>query len=108
RASEMCLSGKLYTGREAHEMGLVDRLVPHEQLLDAAFDLARTMAANPAPQLRWIKQLLSENGCATDLTKVQELEGHFLQQAYTSPEHMEAVAAFLEMLPPNFRGLSRA
>ncbi|HEX7035420.1 MAG TPA: enoyl-CoA hydratase-related protein [Pseudomonadales bacterium] len=108
RASEMCLSGKLYTGREAHELGLVDRLVPHEQLLDTAFDLARTIAANPAPQLRWIKQLLSENGCATDLTKVQELEGQFLQQAYASPEHKEAVAAFLEKRPPNFRDLPRA
>jgi enoyl-CoA hydratase/carnithine racemase len=104
RASEMCLTGRLYTAREAFDMGLVDHLVPHEQLLEKAMELATTIAANPAPQLRWIKQLISENGCATDLTQVQRREGELLQQAYASAEHKEAVAAFLEKRPPDFRG----
>ena len=103
RASEMCLTGRLYSAREAHEMGLVDRLIPHEQLLDKAMEMARLIAANPAPQLRWIKQLISANGCATDLDAVQAREGALLQQAYLSPEHKEAVAAFLEKRTPDFR-----
>jgi enoyl-CoA hydratase/carnithine racemase len=107
RASEMCLTGRLYSAREAHDMGLVDHLIPHEQLLDRALELAGTIAANPGPQLRWIKQLVSENGCATDLTEVQAREGALLQQAYRSPEHKEAVAAFLEKREPDFRGLTR-
>jgi len=103
RASEMCLTGRLYSAREAHAMGLVDHLVPHDQLLDKALELAGLMAANPAPQLRWIKQLISENGCATDLEVVQRREQEFLQQAYASPEHKEAVAAFLEKRAPDYR-----
>jgi enoyl-CoA hydratase/carnithine racemase len=103
RASEMCLTGRLYSAREAHEMGLVDRLVPHEQLMYKAMEMASLIAANPAPQLRWIKELISANGCATDLDAVQAREGALLQQAYLSPEHKEAVAAFLEKRAPDFR-----
>jgi enoyl-CoA hydratase/carnithine racemase len=108
RASEMCLTGRLYSAREAHAMGLVDHLVPHEQLLDKALELAGAMAANPAPQLRWIKQLISENGCATDLEAVQRREQERLLQAYASPEHKEAVAAFLEKREPDYRRLRRS
>lgn len=103
RASEMCLTGRLYSAREALDMGLVDHLIPHQQLLDKALEMARLMAANPAPQLRWIKELISANGCATDLDAVQAREGALLQQAFASPEHKEAVAAFLEKRPPKFR-----
>ncbi len=103
RASEMCLTGRLYSAREAHDMDLVDHLVPHEQLLDEATRLAGTIAANPARQLRWIKQLITENACDRDLERVQRREVELLQQAYTSPEHKEAVAAFLEKREPVFR-----
>jgi len=103
RASEVCLTGKIYTAREAREMDLVDHLVPHEQLLDEAMALAKTIAANPSPQLRWIKQLLSANACETDLNAVQEREMALLQQAYATPEHKEAVAAFLEKRAPDYR-----
>jgi enoyl-CoA hydratase/carnithine racemase len=103
RASEMCLTGKLYSAREAHDMGLVDHLVPHEQLLDKAMELATTIAANPGPQLRWIKELISANGCATDLGEIQGREMALLQQAYATPEHKEAVAAFLEKRQPDYR-----
>lgn len=103
RASEMCLTGRLYSAREARDMGLVDHLVPHEQLMEQAMELAAAIAANPAPQLRWIKELISANGCATDLTAVQQREMELLQQAYATPEHKEAVAAFLEKREPDFR-----
>ncbi|MFU8816528.1 MAG: enoyl-CoA hydratase/isomerase family protein [Pseudomonadales bacterium] len=103
KASEMCLTGRLYTAREAHDMGLVDHLIPHEQLLGKALELARSIAANPGPQLRWIKQLLDDNGCASDLEAVQQREQALLQQAYATPEHKEAVAAFLEKREPDYR-----
>jgi|TARA_Y100001933_G_scaffold260327_3_gene312143 2-(1,2-epoxy-1,2-dihydrophenyl)acetyl-CoA isomerase len=103
RASEMCLTGRLYTAREAKDMDLVDHLVPHEQLADKAQELGELIAANPAPQLRWIKELISANGCATDIAEVQRREGELLEKAYASPEHKEAVAAFLEKREPDFR-----
>jgi enoyl-CoA hydratase/carnithine racemase len=108
RASEMCLTGKMYPASEAHAMGLVDHLVADDALMDKAMDLARAIAANPGPQLRWVKQLLTENGCATDLDEVQRLEGKLLQQAFASPEHKEAVAAFLDKRTPDFIGARAA
>ena len=62
RASDMCLTGKLYSGEEAYNLGLVDRLVPHDQLMSEACALAQEIAGNPAPHLRWVKELLTSNG----------------------------------------------
>ncbi len=103
KASEMCLSARLYSGREAFEMGLADRLVPAEKLLDEATALAREMAANPSPHLRWVKELLTANGSETDIAKVQQREGEVLAKAYVSAEHKEAVDAFLAKRKPNFK-----
>lgn len=103
RASEMCLTGRLYPAAEAFEMGLVDRLVADDELLPAAQELAATIAANPAPQLQWVKELLTQNGCETDLALVQEREMARLEEAFLSPEHKEAVAAFLEKRTPDYR-----
>jgi enoyl-CoA hydratase/carnithine racemase len=96
RASEMCLSGRLYGAVEAYEKGLVDALVPHDELLLRALALAGEIAENPAPQLRMIKQLLTRNGSATDLTAVQRAETAMLRECWKSPEHHAAVRSFLE------------
>jgi enoyl-CoA hydratase/carnithine racemase len=104
RASEMCLSGRLYAADEAYEKGLADRLVAHDDLLDQATALAREIGAQPAPQLRMIKQLLTRNGSATDLADVQRAETALLRECWKTPEHAEAVRAFLDKRPPNFRG----
>ena len=103
RASEMCLTGRLYSGQEAYDQGLADRLVPHADLMSEAKSIASTMAANPAPHLRWVKELLSLNGSETDIQRVQQREGEALQKAYASREHKEAVTAFLEKREPQFK-----
>jgi enoyl-CoA hydratase/carnithine racemase len=103
RASEMCLSGRLQGAEEAYRQGLVDRLVPADTLLDESLALAREIGANPAPQLRMIKQLLTRNGSATDLADIQRSESALLRACWETPEHKEAVRAFLEKRPPKFR-----
>jgi len=103
RASEMCLSGRLYDAAEAFAAGLVERVVPHEQLVDQALEIARGMAANPPPQLLMIKQLLTRNATATDLNEVQRRESEHLRDCWKTPEHKEAVQAFLEKRQPKFR-----
>ena len=102
-ASEMCLTARLYSGKEAFDMGLADRLVPAADLLRDAKAMARTMAANPSRHLRWVKQLLSANGSETDIAKVQRREAEVLAKAYVSTEHKEAVNAFLAKRQPVFR-----
>ena len=95
RASEMCLSGRLYAADEAHRMGVVDRLVAADELLPETLALAREIGANPAPQLRMTKDLLSRNGSDPDLAAVQKRESELLRLCWESPEHAEAVKAFL-------------
>jgi len=101
-ASEMCLSGRLYPAAEAGRIGLVQHVVPDGELLDTALAIASGIAANPAPQLAMIKELLSQNATETDLRVVQRRESDLLRVCWTTPEHKEAVAAFTEKRPPVF------
>ena len=102
RASEMCLTARLYSGREAFELGLADRLAAPERLMAEATALAKEIAANPTRQMRWVKELLTANSVETDIAKVQEREGRVLAKAYASAEHKEAVEAFLAKRKPVF------
>lgn len=102
-ASWLALSGALVQADEAKALGLVDRVVDPEALMDEALALAGELAGNPPTQVRMIKQLLTENACETDLALVQRREGEALAAAYRTPEHHEAVRAFLEKRPPVFR-----
>jgi enoyl-CoA hydratase/carnithine racemase len=103
RASEMCLSGRLYSADEAYRGGLADRLAPAEKLLDEAFRVGSEIATNPDRQLRMIKELLTENASATDHGAIQRRETDMLRICWTTAEHKEAVQAFLEKRPPRFR-----
>lgn len=102
-ASYLALSGATLVAEEAVKLGLVDRVVTPDKLMDEAMGLARELGANPAPQLRMIKELLTQNAAETDLDLVQRREGEALGRAYRTPEHHEAVRAFLEKRQPNFR-----
>ena len=102
-ASDLALSGRTIDGTEAARIGLVDEVVAADQLLDRAFEVAREYAANPSPQLLSIKDLLTRNGCETDLSRVQSREVAALRAAYLTPEHHEAIEAFLAKRPPRFR-----
>jgi enoyl-CoA hydratase/carnithine racemase len=100
RASEMCLTGALYDGEQAHRMGLADRLTAADDLLEESLELAGQIAANPSRQLRMIKRLLTENSLETDLRAVQEREHELIRECWRSPEHRAAVDAFLSKATP--------
>ncbi|WP_157521474.1 crotonase/enoyl-CoA hydratase family protein [Mycobacterium sp. ACS4331] len=61
RAAEMTLTGDRIDAVTAVEWGLVSRVVPHEELLSAARDLAGRIVKNPAQALRMAKRLLQES-----------------------------------------------
>jgi enoyl-CoA hydratase/carnithine racemase len=103
RASWLALSGDMVSGSDAASMGLVDRAVEPDVLFEAAHAAARTLAANPPDQVRVIKGLLTANAAESDLDVVQRRELEALHAAYRSPDHREAVSAFLEKRPPRFR-----
>ena len=104
RANELMLTGRIVTGKEAVELGLADILAAPETTLDTALEIAAQMAENPSPMLRMTKDLLMRNAAETDLDLVQARETEYLRECWTLPEHHEAVNAFLEKRPPDFRG----
>ena len=103
RASDLFLSGRVISGTEAHAIGLADRICAPEELLVEALAVANSYAANPDLQLRMTKQLLTTNQVETDLHAIQHREQQLLAECWKSPEHKEAVAAFIAKRPPVFR-----
>ena len=101
-ASELCLSGRLWSSAEANAAGLVQRVVGDGDLVDEALAVGALIAANPAPQLHMIKHLLTANAVERDLDAVQRLESELLRECWKTPEHAEAVAAFMEKRRPAF------
>jgi enoyl-CoA hydratase/carnithine racemase len=102
RSRLFALSGDLWTADEALAANLVDRVVVHDDLVDEAVEIAGRVAANPAPQLQWTKQLLIDNAVEPDLRTVQAREMDVIARAFSTPEHAEAVRAFIEKRPPEF------
>lgn len=102
-ASDLMLSGRTLLAEEALELRIVDEVVDPESVLDVAIERAQSYGENPTPQVRWIKELLTQNANETDPVAAQGRELAALAKAYATPEHKEAVAAFLEKRTPVFR-----
>lgn len=102
-ASDLMLSGRTLLAEEALELRIVDEVVDPEAVLDVAIERAQSYGENPTPQVRWIKELLTQNANETDPVAAQGRELAALAKAYATPEHKEAVAAFLEKRTPVFR-----
>ena len=102
KANELCLTGRMIGAKEALEIGLIDRLCAPEALLEDAKALGREMAQNPARQLRMIRKMIRDHGPQSDITVVQERESELLDECRASPEHAEAVDAFINKRAPNF------
>ncbi|MDG2061939.1 MAG: enoyl-CoA hydratase-related protein [SAR86 cluster bacterium] len=94
-ASEACLSGRLIEAKEALNSGLIDFMTVEHDLISEALIKAKLISENPSPQLRMVKQLLSQNGSEIDLDLVQDRESKLLRECWKTPEHKEAVKKFL-------------
>lgn len=101
-AKELCFTAKKITAVEAHVLGIVNHVVPPDQLMAAAHRMARDIAAGPATSLAMIKTLLNKSSTST-LEQMLEFESYAQTVAYLTPEHKEGVAAFREKRPPRFR-----
>jgi len=101
KAAEMAFTGETIDATEALACGLVSRVVPGERLLEEARALASRIAANPGPTLRLTKRLMRE-GEHLRLDSLLELSAGYQALAHLTPQHEEAVKAFIEKRPPRF------
>jgi enoyl-CoA hydratase/carnithine racemase len=103
KACEMAFTGDMLNAQEALACGLVSRVVPEAELLDAAKALAERIAVNPPYAVRMAKRLLIE-GRHSRLDALLELSASLQALAHATGDHREAVNAFLEKRKPDFKG----
>src|SRR3546814_1780736 len=89
RAFEIMLSGRAVAAEEAVAIGLVARVVDDAQLLDAALETARAIAANSPYSIKHTKQLMWANLQASSLEAALELENHVQTVAMLSDDFKE-------------------
>jgi 2-(1,2-epoxy-1,2-dihydrophenyl)acetyl-CoA isomerase len=100
----LALTGRIIDAAEAKERGLVDRVVPHDTLLDEALALAEEIASNPTDAVWAAKRLIHQNAVEDDLRRVVTQEVYSIREMRTLPAHAEAVRAFVEKRQPRFHG----
>ena len=103
RACEMSFTGDPVDANAALAFGLVSRVVPATDLMDATRQLASRIAFNPSRQLRMAKRLLRE-GQVTRLDSLLELAAALQGACHHTRDHEEAIGAFFEKRPPTFTG----
>ena len=103
-ASELMLTGRLIGADEALRIGLVNRVVPADGLLDEAREVALEIARNSPFGLRLTKQVLQLNVDAPSLEAAIAIENRNQVLASRSEDMGEAVTAFLEKREPHFSG----
>ena len=103
-ALELMLSGRIIDAEEAGRIGLVNRVVPHEQLMDVTMETAAEIAFNPSESLTAIKRMAWTNFTETSLEEVIKREDTEFAAAMQRPAFKEAVRAFVEKRQPDFHG----
>jgi len=104
RAYEILLTGRLVEADEAERIGLVNRVVPAEDLLTCALEMAELIAANSPLGVRLTKQMVQVNVDAPSLDAAVELENRNQTLAAGTQDMVEAFTAFREKRPPAFTG----
>lgn len=102
RALELSLTNRLLTAEEALAWGLVNQVVPEDQLTEASRQLAVLLAGGATRALGGAKRLLGSSWTETLETQMAN-ERESIAAATLSPEAQEGISAFLEKRAPQFR-----
>ncbi|MEL6997712.1 MAG: enoyl-CoA hydratase [Pseudomonadota bacterium] len=102
-AAELFLTGRMFQAEEALQMGLVNRIVPKEDLIQAASDLAGTIADNAPLTMRAFKAAKIEHGKDPRQRNRDRVDA-LVDACFASEDYAEGRAAFAERREPVFRG----
>jgi len=103
RAADVVLTGRRIPAEEAHQIGLVDRLVPAGSARVAATELAQAIAANSPVATRAAKRALRA-GWGLDYAAAMDVEDAAWRTAAFSADRKEGIAAFNDKRKPNWPG----
>ncbi len=102
-AAELLFTGDIIDAARALQIGLVSRVVPHDQLLPTAKDLARRIASNPPLAVRKLKNGL-RRALDPDWRELGAWVSTSLAELFKTEDHREGVRSFLEKREPHFVG----
>jgi 2-(1,2-epoxy-1,2-dihydrophenyl)acetyl-CoA isomerase len=103
RATELLITGDMISAQRAAEIGMINAVVPDNELMDQAFAIAEKLAQAPTAAIGRIKELL-ETSATNDYATQLELERKAQLQSGQTKDFKEGVAAFIEKRPPKFVG----
>ena len=103
RACEMTFTGEVIDAQKASDIGLINYMVAHDQLMNAALELAGKIAAKPPEALRMAKRLLYA-GQTTSLRQLLDHSAACQALCHHTDDHMEALSAMFEKRDPEFKG----
>jgi enoyl-CoA hydratase/carnithine racemase len=103
RAAELFFTGDTIDAQTALSWGLVSRVVPAAQLMDDARALAARICRQPPDVLRMTKRMMRE-GQSVSFDTIMEMSAAMQSLAHLTEDHQEAVAAFFEKRPGDFKG----
>lgn len=103
KAAELLMTGDIIDAAEAQRIGLVGRVVPHDDLLPTARALAARIAANPPLAVQAIKDGLRRS-IDPDWASLGRWVSETLDRLFQTEDHREGVRSFLEKREPKFVG----
>ena len=103
RAKEFLLTGDLLTAAEAERIGLINRVVPADQLMATALALAQRLATGPIQAIRGTKASVNKILRET-VNLVLDTSLALERHCFSTADHKEAIQAFVEKREPKFTG----
>ena len=103
KAAELIFSGEVVGAEEALKIGMVNKLVPHEELAQTTRDFAERIARNAPIPIAFAKRGL-QNFSKWDLAQALDYESYVLEVCKQSEDFMEGFSSFLEKREPVFKG----
>ncbi|HMF82446.1 MAG TPA: enoyl-CoA hydratase-related protein [Acidimicrobiia bacterium] len=104
RAFELMLTGRMVESAEADRIGLVSRVVPDGEVVDAALETALLIRANSPFGVWMTKEVMWSNLEASSLQAAIDLENRTQLLSSHTGDMREALTAFIEKRPPKFSG----